>query len=252
MTLEEIEKRISGYYNDLEELSDLKATFKEVLVKFLQSHRVEHEIYTSLLCTIHTNFKEGHNCVACNLDESNRRIEDFLFGYKHFTDPFPVMTNFIIQMYLQAEQIFAYLKIIKLSNEDIKENFQPLITIKRWANFLKHPKFFLLVHHPYWDYERDIPSLYKEGAEKIIDTEFVNAYYAGDKKNEELYALLAKKKEVMVLFPNPITLIDEFCKAQNKFVKLIEENAGYRDLLDNEATIRDYYNELDKDIAQIE
>ena len=247
MTIEEIEQMIDGHYQDLDAASDLKDTFKQVLIKFLQYHHVEDTEFDSLFCTIHNNFNEGHNCVACNLHESNRRIQDFLLGYKHFTDTYTVLTTFILLLYLQVENILVYIEIIQLSKDQIKNDFQPLITIKRWANFLKHPKTFLLVHHPIWRLEKDRALIEETVTGKIIDTLFVNRYYAGTKHNIELYNELLKKKDVTVLFPDPVIIIEQFCKAQKRFVDLIEQNQAYRDLLDSEATIHDFYLQLDKE-----
>jgi len=57
---------------------------------------------------------------------------------------------------------------------------------------------------------------------------------------------------VTVLFPDPVIITEQFCKAQKKFVELIEQNQKYRYLLDNQATIHDFYIHLDKDECQIE
>lgn len=251
MTIEKIEEMISDHYQDLDRSSDLKDTFKQVLVKFLQFHHVEDTEFDSLFCTIHNNFKVGHNCVACNLHESNRRIQAFLLGYKHFTDTYTVLTSFILLLYLQVENIDVYFKIMQLSDDQRKHDFQPLITIKRWANFLKHPKTFLLVHHPNWKVETDQP-FDATASGKIIDTIFVNKYYAGRDHNVELYNELLKERDITVLFPDPVNIIEQFCKAQKKFVDLIEQNQKYRDLLDNQATIHDFYIHLDEDECKTE
>lgn len=252
MRIEKIEKRIAHHYEDLDEPSELKTVFKEVLIKFLQHHFVDDKEYDSLFCTIHNNFKEGHNCVACNLHESNRRIEQFLLNYKHFTETYCVLTSFILLLYLQAENILLYIGIIELPKDQIKQYFQPFITVKRWANFLKHPKTFLLVHHPFWRYEDNESLVNTTISGEIIDTMFVNRYYGGPNHNEELFEKLLKKKDITVVFPNPVIFIEQFCQAQKKFVDLIQQNKTYRDLLENKATIHDFYNHLEDNYSQTE
>jgi len=244
MTIEEIEEMIEDHYQNLDEPSDLRDIFKQVLIKFVQFHHVEDELYNSLFCTIHYNFEGGHNCVACNLNDSNRRIENLLLGYKHFTDPHMVMTNFILQLYLQVEQILEYLRILKLPENYVQKHFHYFYTIKRWANFLKHPKYFLLVHHPVWILEKNEQPRKGQDSELIIDTKFVNEYYAGDSKNNKLYHKLLKKENVKVIFPDPIEIIEKYCMTQSKFVEIIKNNQVVRDILNDEATITEFYNKL--------
>lgn len=44
-----------------------------------------------------------------------------------------------------------------------------------------------------------------------------------------------------VLHPNPPELITEFCNTQKKFSELISKNQLVREILDDTATIKDYY-----------
>ena len=175
------------------------------------------------------------------MNESNRRIERFLLGYRYFDDEYCAFTTFIFLLYLQAEQIFEYFDIIKLPEQYKLKHFYVLYDIKRWANFLKHPKTFSLVHHPVWTYEGE-EDFNSNGNSPVIDTAFVNKYYSGDKNNNELSRKLGSKQELEVIFPNPLTLIERFSEAQKKFVLLIKENQIIREILDDKASIRDYYD----------
>ena len=231
---------IEYFYSEMTNDTELKLIFKEVFIGFWDFHnnsKCKGE-YDTLFCNIHTHFEDGHNCIACNLNESNSRIERFLISFKLFDDINTTFTNFILLMYLQVECIFEYLNILGLPEQYIKKNFQTLFTIKRWANFLKHPKSFMLVHHPKFIYE----SIWeKQEKEIVINTEFVKKFYAGDKKNNELYKLLSNKENVLVVYPDPKKLINDFCDIQKKFCDLIAENQMIREILDDKATIKNYY-----------
>ncbi|MBF0694649.1 MAG: hypothetical protein IR153_06290 [Flavobacterium sp.] len=60
--------------------TNLRSKFEEALDIFVTGNLCEGENkkYESLFCNIHSNFASGHNCVACNVNESNDRIQKFL------------------------------------------------------------------------------------------------------------------------------------------------------------------------------
>ncbi|WP_222165878.1 hypothetical protein [Edaphocola aurantiacus] len=242
------EELINSYYDQLDDGSPLKLIFKEVLVYYLEFHNTPTDIVSigdeSLFCTIHNYFEseDSHNCVGCNMNESNRRIENFLLGYRYFRDYYATLSTFIFLLYLQVEQIFQYFDIVQLPNEYKLEHFRVFYDVKRWANFLKHPKQFNLVHHPNWVYES--PDYVSSGNTPVIDTVFVNRFYAGEKRKEELSSLLFNKQDLEVLFPNPLELIHAFCEAQKRFVLLIRDNPHVREILNDKATIREFYESL--------
>ncbi|OMP30473.1 hypothetical protein [Mangrovimonas sp. DI 80] len=225
---------IQQYYNSGfdEESDNLKSIFEDVFDLFITEHYDEE--YNTLFCNIHNNFHKGHNCVACNLNESNLRIENFLIQYRNFNDIHLTFTNFILLLYLQVESIYEYFDIIQLQESYKSKHFRVFQDVKRWANFLKHPKSFMLVHHPSWTYEGRKVRIEIDSEELIdeiikrtnptIDSNFVNVFYAGDKKNKELFKKLNKKEDVLICFPNPIQLIKEFTKAQKKFTEIIANN----------------------------
>lgn len=108
------------------------------------------------------------------------------------------------------------------------------------ANFLKHPKSFMLVHHRIWEYKKDI-NIFTNKKIPLINNEFVKKYYSGDSRDKELVKELSNKEELTVLHPNPLELITEFCNTQKKFSELISKNQLVREILDDIATIKDYY-----------
>ncbi len=87
------------------------------------------------------------------------------------------------------------------------------------ANFLKHPKSFMLVHHRIWEYKKDI-NIFTNKKIPLINNEFVKKYYSGDSRDKELVKELSNKEELTVLHPNPLELITEFCNTKKKILRI--------------------------------
>lgn len=240
MNIKDIEEYVNDYYEKLSINSKIKEDFEKVLIKYLKFHIPDINKDT-FFCSIHQNFKKEHNCVACNLQYTNERIINYLLSFRGFDDINTTYSIFIMLLYLQVECIFEYINIIRIPEAYVQKNFRCLYKIKRWANFLKHPKSFLLVHHPIWRYEEDEYDKVDKKLSTIIDNNFVDKYFKGDKLNNELYKVLAKKEFIVVLFPNPIKLIEEYCTTQKKFKDLISSNQLVRDILGDEASIKNYF-----------
>lgn len=245
MKIEDIEEIVNEVYENLATDSKLKDDFEKILINYLQLHqKVKEE--DSFFCQIHKNFKDGHNCVACNLNLTNERILNHLYSYKFFDDIHTTYSIFIMLLYLQVETFFEYMNLVKIPQPYLLKNFTTFYKIKRWANFLKHPKSFLLVHHPVWRYEDDEFGEI-ELNELVINTNFVEKFYKGDKTNSELYKTLKKKENLIVLFPNPVKLTDDYLLTQQKFRNLISENSMIIEILQDEATVKEYFEEEDKE-----
>lgn len=231
-----------------EELLFIRNEFKKAFEIF--EHQNYPEDGNTLMCSIHSSFDEnGHNCVACNLEESAKLIANFLKNHNHFNTAESVFPNFILLIYLMVERIDEYLNIMELQRSIRERNFQSFSAIRQWANFIKHPKAFMLVHHPTFIFEGfiipDDSWKFKKLSdyEVIIDSVFVKEYYSGGDKNKKLYDILINEENVLVVLPNPVVLITEFCAAQKYFVNLICKNQVFRDLLSEKAT--KYYEEID-------
>lgn len=235
------------YYNPklIFKNDNLNEVFEKVFDTFIETNYFKD---STIFCSIHESFKKGHNCIGCNLDSNNLRIENYLIQFQYFNDINLTFSNFIILLYLQVESITEYFKIIEIQEKYKLKHFQVFTLIKRWANFLKHPKAFMLVHHPNWTYENrifvdDLCMQYFQETEPTINSDFINKFYNGDKNNKELYEKLGKKENLLVMFPDPIELIKEFTSAQKKFVKLISENSIARELLEDQTTIEKHFKE---------
>jgi hypothetical protein len=130
-----------------------------------------------------------------------------------------------------------------------EKHFKVFQQIRKWANFIKHPKSFILVHHPDYNFENSGFNTEKEFQE-IVNDQFVTQFYKGQrlpedqkKFNKELYQRLHNKKGVLVLFPDIRQLTKKLCYSINKFVELITKNDVYKEILSDEATIENYFEE---------
>jgi hypothetical protein len=209
----------------------------------------------SVMCDIHKEFGglDGtkHNCLGCNfadgtswiynclhtaLTSESDSLEEFYFDY-------------LLKLYLLVERVYVVFEIIGLPLEYRCRHFQVFQRVHKWANFIKHPKSFLLVHHPksFMDGDKDAEQPFdrtKFGV--VIDQEFVLEHYAGPDNNAKLHKLLTNKTDVAVLFPNIVTLTTEFCAAIHEFIDLIRNNAVYREVLNSRTTYDDYFEKPPK------
>lgn len=225
------------FWVDPEEQEHIRQEFKIVFEIFV-AHNYPKEKDT-LMCSIHESFHgEGHNCVACNLEESSKLIANYLKNYNRFETPDSVFTSYIWFLYLMTTRMEEYIEIMCLAESIKQKKFGVFQKVKRWANFIKHPKAFIFVHHPCYSFEGTPVPPGCDGShhEIIINDEFVKEFYSGGQNNGKLRGKLAKKEGVMVEFPNPVTLMAEFVKAQKNFVELICDNKMIRELLDEKAT----------------
>jgi hypothetical protein len=114
--------------------------------------------------------------------------------------------------------------------------------IKRWANFLKHPNYFILVHHPVFQAGGAVNN--PAAWDAVVDTPFVLDNYGHDaeSKSSKLRATFVNRTHVLVVFPDVVQLTERFCIAVKEFVSLIEDNAVFREMLDDIATYENYFD----------
>lgn len=254
-TLETLEKKIHLVEQDIFPKAidfvlngySLNLLFEKVFFVFYNEHYFGKE--ESSFCLLHKNFKNGHNCVACNLNRQNELLFDFLESYDEFKHPYLTFNVFIWLLYLQIESIYVYCDILKI---DKGKYFKTFRIIKDWANFLKHPKSFMLVHHPIFGfYETDLLNesiiafdnevQIEENEFQFINTDFVKDFYKNKNSDIQLKNILKNNQKVIVVFPNPVKLITDFVSEQEKFISLINANDDYKNLLDNESTLINYF-----------
>lgn len=202
-------------------------------------------------CRIHDAFGgdegEHHNCLGCNFADSTRLISNYLSRHENLYDIQRDFTVYILLLYLMVERIAIVLDILQVPEKYREKHFKILQRIRKWANFIKHPKSFILTHHPVYDFENSI-SAHKAAFSVIVNEQFVEMYYKGasdpdkqKKMNAELYEKLKNQKDVIVIFPDIVQLTDKLCYAMNKFVEMILNNEVYSEILNDESTIRNYF-----------
>lgn len=202
-----------------------------------------------LSCEIHEYFdnENHHNCLGCNLAEVESEYVNFLKQYKRFNSENESFTLYILLSYLLVERIELIMKLMELPESFRLQNFRTLITIRRWANFIKHPKSFMLVHHPSYIHENDpLIETIKEG--KIeINTAFIETYYNGESRNKDLFKIVENKINVLVVYPNIEELTQNFCLEIRNFIDLIRDNSVFRHILNQKSTIENFYSREEND-----
>lgn len=202
------------------------------------------------MCAIHQLFggNDGphHNCLGCNFADATSWIHNFL--QSSLSSPQASVQEFyfdyLIKLYLFVERSYIVFDIVNLPVEYRSRHFSIFQKVHKWANFIKHPKSFLLVHHPRYFMEDDVMAdeeFDRSAFGVIIDQEFVLEYYAGPDNNSKLHKLLTNKNDVAVLFPNVVELTVDFCSGLHKFVDVIRDNDVYREILNSRATFDNYF-----------
>lgn len=205
----------------------------------------------STMCKIHDAFGgnegEHHNCLGCNFADSTKTIREFLKNYEIYTNVNSTITLYILTLYLLVERMEVIFDLITVPENYKKKHFIVFQQIRKWANFLKHPKSFVLVHHPLFEI-KDHEAYDNSDLKTIIDEAFITNYYSGEKdpdkqksKNRELFEKLKNKKDVLVLYPDIFQLTKKLCYSVNKFVDLIIDNEVFIDVLSDDTTIKDYF-----------
>ena len=85
-----------------------------------------------------------------------------------------------------------------------------------------------------------------------IDDSFINRFYKGERDpakqkatNKQLYQTLKNQVHVHVVFPSVIQLTKKICYSIEAFADLITKNQVYTEILNDEATVSNYFeNEL--------
>lgn len=178
-------------------------------------------------------------------------IHNFLRTYELQETIQYAYSTLIILAYLLVERIDTFFDVIELNKTYKDQHFKILLEIRRWANFLKHPKAFLLTHHPVFTfYNSPKNGGLRDNASVVIDRAFIDEYYANDKKNKELYEKLENKESVLVVFPDAIRLVRDLCEAMHKCVAVIRDNPVYRSAVESRTTFYDYWLDAQVPVEQ--
>ena len=235
---------LSDYnYMPEEEAALVRKQFKDAYAHFSQ-HAFKGD--DPVMCQLHDVFDtletNHHNCLGCNFADSIQLIKAFLRMHASQETVQFSYTTYLILCYLLVERIELMFDIIALHKEYKTDHFKILTTIRRWANFIKHPKAFLLTHHAEYTYQ-DSPKSgdLTDNATEVINHTFIDNYYSNEKKNEKLYEELENKEKVLVVFPDVNKVTEELCSAINKSVGVVCDNVVFREVLAKRSTFRDYW-----------
>jgi hypothetical protein len=226
----------------------VKKAFKDTLDSFSVG---AYKDDMPLMCEIHGAFGglEGihHNCLGCNFADSTEQIKKVLELHESYSEIRHSFPLYILSLYLLVERMDSVMDMVSVPDKFREKHFKVFQQIRKWANFIKHPKSFILVHHPDYNFENsgfEIDKIFQE----TINEQFVTEFYKGQKSldeqkkiNKELYQRLHNKKDILVLFPDIGKVTKKFCYSINKFVDLVTKNEVYIEILQDEATIENYF-----------
>jgi hypothetical protein len=231
-------------FSETEEAEVVQKHFEEVCEVF------QREAFAPdgdpIMCQIHNAFGTfdtvHHNCLGCNFADSTELVANFLHTWPLQTKIQFAFSTFILLTYLMVERIDTLFDIIELNKTYRLEHFKVLSEIRRWANFLKHPKAFILTHHPAFSFigSPRNKSL-ADNANVRIDHNFITKYYSDEKRDKELCSELENKDKVLVILPNAIEIAKDLCQAMHDCMSVIRDNQIYRTILESKTTFHDYW-----------
>lgn len=208
-----------------------------------------------VFCILHEpeylgNHEENtHACLGCNLNNSLEKVYIFLTennASEHTEYPLYreySFTTYILLMYLLVEQLHTIFKYIGISYEYVESKWKVLIEIRKWANFVKHPKGFLFAHHPEYFFEDEsIPPDYSNW-KKINFENFVTPLYKreDEKKFKQTIHQFANKPNLLVIIPCPERLARELSVVCKEFCEKIKDNKHFQEILKADSVLENYY-----------
>jgi hypothetical protein len=198
----------------------------------------------AICCEMHNaNWSENatsHNCLGCNFADSVDRIRHGLMFFRSGISVDEVVSAHIINMYLFAERAEFIYKIA--TDKSLGDNgFTACGEIKRWANFIKHPKAFMFAHHPEFDFEGSGLDLGCFDLE--IDQSCIDRYYANGKRNSELLEKIQNVESLIVVYPNMRTLTEKFCNEVVRVTREIQKD-NFMDKLRHQTTREKYFDDV--------
>jgi hypothetical protein len=203
----------------------------------------------SVFCKIYDAFADfnsqkglsdtSHNCIGCNFEEGARTIDYFLQSNKGCSNIQYYLNLYSFLFYAEAERLAVIYKEIGYTNSKLDfdwERFPNLQLIKYWANFFKHPKAYMFLHHPDYHIDSD-PNKPNFMITLVIDNDFVKRFYKAGAKNEELRELLVNKARVKIFFPDLIDTTKILCDEFDKIITALTTNEVIIEKLNDYTTI---------------
>lgn len=205
-----------------------------------------NKIYSSsIACRVFFKLTEEdylrQDCIGENLNQMILNLEENWFvNYKPKFGLDYYFHTYILQLYLFVERVDLIFKMLKKSgnftqfNQFQEDYLTTFFIIKKWANFIKHPKEFLFTHWPKY-YLEGKNSLVIEEGDLIVDTTFILSHYKHEGQPTPI--ILENNQRVFVEIPDLERITFEFCDELDLFFDFICVNQDVADFLKNKSTI---------------
>jgi hypothetical protein len=235
------------------EIMDAQTT-SDIDQQFADAHRTFDDGIQShqLMCRIYTAYAgdgdEHHNCLGCNFNGLTEQIssylriiteQDSLFTLSHACE------LYFLQLNALWERITDVFDIIGVPPAYRVRHYGDFIKARRWANFNKHPKEFgWLVHHPEFtlDGSTHHADLVANSCDYLyVNDEFVKRFYACDRPKGLAKEFETHQTTVVVVYPNLASLTSGIVTSLANFVSAVTDNPVYFEMLNDKATIKDFY-----------
>lgn len=189
--------------------------------------------------------RNAHACIACNLNDSLEKIHRFLEQNKSSDDLEYSFTIYILLLYLLVEKMHTIFKYIGISYEYVEDKWKVLIEIRKWANFIKHPKGFLFAHHPEYQFEYEVIDKEYSKWKRIDYVNFVEPLYKHEdpRKFKQTINQFANKENLLVIIPCPERIIKELNIVCREFCEKIKENKHFQEILKADSVLENYYED---------
>lgn len=187
-------------------------------------------------------FLHIHNCIGCNLSATANEIYYFLETNRNCDYSGYYIKTFTLHFYTHIENLAVIFKELGYD----WGSFPTFQLIRAWANFFKHPKSFMFIHHPTYHIETD-PDKPNFMINEIIDSNFVREFYHTRADNDKLFVRLGNKEDCKVFFPDLALTIKALCFEFEEFIKLITSNEVYLEKLGVLTSIKRTLNTDDLD-----
>lgn len=226
------------------------ADFELARINFESQLMGSQDNYYPNICDIHDAFESmqeessRHNCIGCNFADSVWLVKYFFDRVHTYESIHDAYFEYIFRLYLIVERMNEIFSIIELPEKYRLKHFNTVREIHKWANFVKHPKAFIYTHHPVFAIEGE--DMEPNTNSQIIDSDFVQKYYSGMKRNKELFKKLSNNKAVIVKFPKPSALIGYFSNELCLFKNVICNNDVYKEILSEHSSYELYFEEMDE------
>lgn len=201
----------------------------------------------SVFCSIHSFLgtrNADHNCIGCNIDDILKFMRSVFSISKNLDSVENVYFLLIPVMNLVVERldIINYMFENKVIDRSTFQSFQ---IIRKWTNFIKHPKAFMFCHHPKYAFENyEHLELYTNN-NKVIDYEFVNKYFSNKNKDEILINELEGIPNILVLFPDIVQLTSRFSDQILNYLDILKSNARALRTISSKTTYLNFWEDYD-------